>query len=241
MPARTFGYSCGFNRAHGLRRLFGVGGASIIGIAVGGPAFAARGPSRRRGTPQSPSSPRAGSSAASAPSSTTQEGGWGREYAWRIQGRMNATMASRLGHDPARGRSRAARWRRPSDSGRRSSSGGSASSSPCCRSSSPRSAACATSRARRGRVPAARGRNDRPRWLPSRHARAARDGGVAARADAPSSAFPIEQAGPAHIATLKTFDPPLAALEGRRFAAPSGAASGSSSRPTTASSCCSST
>ena len=25
---------------------------------------------------------------------------------------------------------------------------------------------------------------------------------------------PIEQAGPAHIATLKTFDPPLAALEG---------------------------
>jgi formamidopyrimidine-DNA glycosylase len=28
---------------------------------------------------------------------------------------------------------------------------------------------------------------------------------------------PIEQAGPAHIATLKTFDPPLAALTGRRF------------------------
>ena len=28
---------------------------------------------------------------------------------------------------------------------------------------------------------------------------------------------PIEQAGPAHIATLKTFDPPLAALAGRRF------------------------
>ena len=28
---------------------------------------------------------------------------------------------------------------------------------------------------------------------------------------------PIEQAGPAHIATLKTFDPPLKALEGRRF------------------------
>jgi formamidopyrimidine-DNA glycosylase len=28
---------------------------------------------------------------------------------------------------------------------------------------------------------------------------------------------PIEQAGPAHIATLKTFDPPLAALEGKRF------------------------
>src|SRR3954454_23196640 len=27
-------------------------------------------------------------------------------------------------------------------------------------------------------------------------------------------AFPIEKAGPAHIATLKTFDPPLAALEG---------------------------
>jgi formamidopyrimidine-DNA glycosylase len=32
------------------------------------------------------------------------------------------------------------------------------------------------------------------------------------------SADPIERAGPAHIATLKTFDPPLAALEGRRLA-----------------------
>ncbi|MGH2971684.1 MAG: DNA-formamidopyrimidine glycosylase family protein [Gaiellaceae bacterium] len=31
------------------------------------------------------------------------------------------------------------------------------------------------------------------------------------------SAFPIAKAGPAHIATLKTFDPLLAALEGRRF------------------------
>ena len=31
-------------------------------------------------------------------------------------------------------------------------------------------------------------------------------------------AYPIEKAGPAHIATLKTFDPPLAALEGRRLA-----------------------
>jgi formamidopyrimidine-DNA glycosylase len=29
---------------------------------------------------------------------------------------------------------------------------------------------------------------------------------------------PVERAGPAHIATLKTFDPPLAALEGRRLA-----------------------
>ena len=29
---------------------------------------------------------------------------------------------------------------------------------------------------------------------------------------------PIEKAGPAHIATLKTFDPPLSALDGRRFA-----------------------
>jgi formamidopyrimidine-DNA glycosylase len=28
------------------------------------------------------------------------------------------------------------------------------------------------------------------------------------------SRFPVEKAGPAHIATLKTFDPPLAALEG---------------------------
>lgn len=35
--------------------------------------------------------------------------------------------------------------------------------------------------------------------------------------DEPVRAFPVEQAGPAHIATLKTFDPPLAALEGRRF------------------------
>jgi formamidopyrimidine-DNA glycosylase len=35
--------------------------------------------------------------------------------------------------------------------------------------------------------------------------------------DAPVSAFPIAKAGLAHIATLKTFDPPLAALEGRRF------------------------
>src|SRR5438270_1210626 len=36
--------------------------------------------------------------------------------------------------------------------------------------------------------------------------------------DAPVSAFPIAKAGPAHIATLKTYDPPLAALEGRRLA-----------------------
>jgi len=36
--------------------------------------------------------------------------------------------------------------------------------------------------------------------------------------DGPVSASPIERAGPAHIATLKTFDPPLAALEGRRLA-----------------------
>jgi formamidopyrimidine-DNA glycosylase len=34
----------------------------------------------------------------------------------------------------------------------------------------------------------------------------------------PVSAFPIEKAGPAHVATLKTFDPPLAVLEGRRLA-----------------------
>ncbi len=34
----------------------------------------------------------------------------------------------------------------------------------------------------------------------------------------PVSAFPIEKAGPAHVATLKTFDPPLATLEGRQFA-----------------------
>jgi len=34
----------------------------------------------------------------------------------------------------------------------------------------------------------------------------------------PARAFPIEKAGPAHVATLKTFDPPLSALDGRRFA-----------------------
>src|SRR2546423_5106641 len=33
----------------------------------------------------------------------------------------------------------------------------------------------------------------------------------------PVSAFPIVKAGPAHIATLKTFDPPLSALEGRQL------------------------
>src|SRR4029077_6233289 len=35
--------------------------------------------------------------------------------------------------------------------------------------------------------------------------------------DDPVSAFPIAKAGTAHIATLKTFDPPLAALEGRKL------------------------
>jgi formamidopyrimidine-DNA glycosylase len=35
--------------------------------------------------------------------------------------------------------------------------------------------------------------------------------------DEPVAAFPVAQAGPAHIATLKTFDPPVAALEGRRL------------------------
>ena len=34
----------------------------------------------------------------------------------------------------------------------------------------------------------------------------------------PVRAFAVEQAGPAHIATLKTFDPPLRTLDGRRFA-----------------------
>jgi formamidopyrimidine-DNA glycosylase len=34
----------------------------------------------------------------------------------------------------------------------------------------------------------------------------------------PVSAFPIVKAGPAHVATLKTFDPPLSELEGRRLA-----------------------
>jgi formamidopyrimidine-DNA glycosylase len=36
--------------------------------------------------------------------------------------------------------------------------------------------------------------------------------------EGPVSAAPVERAGPAHVATLKTFDPPLAALEGRRLA-----------------------
>jgi formamidopyrimidine-DNA glycosylase len=35
--------------------------------------------------------------------------------------------------------------------------------------------------------------------------------------DEPVSAFAIAKAGPAHIATLKTFDPPLGSLDGRRF------------------------
>jgi formamidopyrimidine-DNA glycosylase len=35
--------------------------------------------------------------------------------------------------------------------------------------------------------------------------------------DDPVRAFPVAKAGPAHIATLKTYDPPLTALEGRRF------------------------
>src|SRR5438105_399296 len=35
--------------------------------------------------------------------------------------------------------------------------------------------------------------------------------------DDPVRAFPIERAGPAHIATLKTFEPPLQALEGRQL------------------------
>ena len=36
--------------------------------------------------------------------------------------------------------------------------------------------------------------------------------------DDPVHAFPIAKAGPAHVATLKTFDPPLSTLEGRRLA-----------------------
>src|SRR3712207_5600188 len=36
--------------------------------------------------------------------------------------------------------------------------------------------------------------------------------------DEPLRASPVARAGPAHVATLKTFDPPLTALEGRRFA-----------------------
>jgi formamidopyrimidine-DNA glycosylase len=36
--------------------------------------------------------------------------------------------------------------------------------------------------------------------------------------DGPVRSSAIERAGPAHVATLKTFDPPLEALHGRRFA-----------------------
>ncbi len=36
--------------------------------------------------------------------------------------------------------------------------------------------------------------------------------------DDPVRAFPIERAGPAHVATLKTFDPPLRSLEGEGLA-----------------------
>jgi formamidopyrimidine-DNA glycosylase len=35
--------------------------------------------------------------------------------------------------------------------------------------------------------------------------------------DDPVRAYPIEQAGPAHVATLKTFDPPLSVLAGQRL------------------------
>jgi formamidopyrimidine-DNA glycosylase len=35
--------------------------------------------------------------------------------------------------------------------------------------------------------------------------------------DEPVRAFPVAKAGPAHIATLKTYEPPPSALEGRRF------------------------
>jgi formamidopyrimidine-DNA glycosylase len=36
--------------------------------------------------------------------------------------------------------------------------------------------------------------------------------------DGPVRAFPVRKVGPAHVATLKTYDPALDALEGRRFA-----------------------
>ncbi len=36
--------------------------------------------------------------------------------------------------------------------------------------------------------------------------------------DDPVRVFPIEKAGPAHVATLKTFEPPLSTIEGRRLA-----------------------
>ena len=36
--------------------------------------------------------------------------------------------------------------------------------------------------------------------------------------DGPVAAQRVERAGPGHVATLKTFDPPIQELEGRRFA-----------------------
>ncbi len=59
--------------------------------------------------------------------------------------------------------------------------------------------------------------------------------------DDPVRAFPVERAGPAHIATLKTFDPPLASLEGRRLAGRGAARKAAAvPRPRTESSSCSS-
>jgi hypothetical protein len=57
----------------------------------------------------------------------------------------------------------------------------------------------------------------------------------------PVSAFPIVKAGPAHIATLKTFDPPLSALEGAALAGAERRAKRLLFRRTTGSSSCSST
>ena len=44
------------------------------------------------------------------------------------------------------------------------------------------------------------------------------DRGSAPRPRRAGACDPVERAGPAHVATLKTFDPPLRALEGRRLA-----------------------
>ena len=147
-----------------------------------------------------------------------------------------------LGRRVRRTRRRSCRWRsrRYARSGR-SRSPSSSSRRPSSPAASSRGHRC------RGRPPRTRSRrrasHRRAPWpsTVSGDAGTAGDGGVAAPVERPGLAFPVARAGPAHIATLKTFDPPLTRSRGGASAAPSGAASGCSSRPTTASWCCSST
>ena len=53
--------------------------------------------------------------------------------------------------------------------------------------------------------------------------------------DKPVRAFLVAKAGPAHVATLKTYDPPIAALEGRCLGGAEARRRISSSRQTTVS------